>query len=57
MDPFRLGIMIIAIAAAAMMLAVALPAILQTLLQFAPTVAILAFVFWILRGMIGKLLS
>ena len=57
MDPFRIGLSIVAIAAGGAILSVALPVLVNVLLDLTPSVLILALIFWVLREMILKLLS
>jgi hypothetical protein len=57
MDPFRVGILIVAISGAAMMLSVTLPLIVQTVFDLVPGVLVLVYIYWTLKAMIAKLFS
>jgi hypothetical protein len=57
MDPFRIGLALVVVAAAVWLLAVAIPLLVQALFDVIPGVLILATIFWAIRRIIGGLLS
>ena len=57
MDPFRVGLAIVAVGGGIALLSAALPALIRVLLDMIPSVLILAFIFWVLKAMVQKLLS
>lgn len=57
MDPFRIGLAVILIAAGIALLTKALPELIATVLGVTPAVILLAFIFWLFRALVEKLLS
>lgn len=56
-DPFRIGMVAVGIAAAAVMAVKVLPSLLNVLWSFVPPILILALIVWTLKAMVDKLLS
>ncbi len=57
MDPLKAGFLAIAVLGLLIAAIHIVPALLQLLLSLAPSVLILALIFWILRGMVNTLLK
>jgi hypothetical protein len=57
MDPFRIGLAVVAIAGGVALLSAAFSALVGIILDLIPSALILAFIFWVLKGMVRKLLD
>ena len=57
MDPFRIGLAIVAAAAAVVLVTKAIPAFVAAIWGVMPAVLLLAVIFWLFRALIQKLIS
>jgi len=57
MDPFRIGLAVVAVAGGIVVLSAALPALVRVVLDLIPSALVLALIFWVLKGMVRRLLD